>query len=86
MEQMNNRFEIIGKKNITSNEYAIKWVHEMAAMCKPDKIQWLNGSEEEEKGLVKEALRVGDLIELNQKKMPGCYLHRSAINDVARTE
>ncbi len=58
----------------------------MALMCKPDKIQWLDGSEKEEKELIKEALRVGDLIELNQKKMPGCYLHRSAHNDVARAE
>mgnify|MGYP001610667193 CR=1 FL=1 len=86
MEQMNNEFEIIGKENIPSNGHVVKWVKEMAAMCNPDKIQWLNGSEEEEKGLIKEALRAGDLIELNQKKMPGCYLHRSAINDVARTE
>ena len=86
MEQINNGFKIIGKENIPSNEHAVNWVNEMAAMCKPDKIQWLNGSEEEEKELVKEALRAGDLIELNQKKMPGCYLHRSAQNDVARTE
>ena len=86
MKQINNGFEVIGKENIPSNEYVVNWVKEMAAMCKPDKIQWLNGSEEEEKELVKEALRVGDLIELNQKKMPGCYLHRSTLNDVARTE
>jgi len=86
MEQKNYMFEILGKENIPSNEHAIKWINEMALMCKPQKIQWLNGSVEEEKGLIKEALRAGDLIELNQKKMPGCYLHRSAINDVARTE
>src|SRR3989338_6461889 len=86
MGQINTEFEVIGKENIPSNEHVVKWAHEMAAMCKPDKIRWLNGSEVEEKELIKEALRVEDLIELNQKKMPGCYLHRSAINDVARTE
>lgn len=58
----------------------------MAAMCKPDQIQWLDGSEQEEKKLIKEALKIGDLIKLNQEKMPGCYLHRSAHNDVARAE
>jgi phosphoenolpyruvate carboxykinase (GTP) len=58
----------------------------MASMCKPDKIQWLNGSKEEEEELIKQALKTGELIELNQKKMPGCYLHRSAHNDVARAE
>ncbi len=78
--------EIINKEKMPSNEHVIKWVNEMAAMCKPDKIQYLDASEEEEKELIEEALRVGDLIKLNQEKMPGCYLHRSAQNDVARTE
>ena len=54
MEQMNNGFEIIGKENIPSNGHAVNWVNEMKDMCKPDKIQWLNGSEEEEKEWVKE--------------------------------
>lgn len=70
----------------TKNKHVLNWVNKMALMCKPDKIQWLDGSKKEEKELIKEALRVGDLIELNQKKMPGCYLHRSAHNDVARAE
>ncbi len=70
----------------TKNKHVLDWISKMALMCKPDKIQWLDGSEKEEKELIKEALRVGDLIELNQKKMPGCYLHRSAHNDVARAE
>jgi phosphoenolpyruvate carboxykinase (GTP) len=78
--------EIINKEKMPSNEHVIKWVNEMAAMCKPDKIQYLDASEEEEKELIEEALRVGDLIKLSQEKMPGCYLHRSAQNDVARTE
>ena len=86
MEQISNKFEIIGKENISSNKYVAKWVNEMASMCSPDKIWWLNGSEEEEKELIKEALRTGDLIELNHKKMPGCYLHRSKQDDVARAE
>ncbi len=80
------KIENINERNMPSNEHAPKWVNEMASMCKPDKIQWLDGSEQEERELIKEALRVGDLIELDQKKMPGCYLHRSAHNDVARAE
>lgn len=70
----------------TKNQHVLNWVNKMARMCKPDKIQWLDGSEQEEKELIKEALRIGDLIQLNQKKLPGCYLHRSAHNDVARAE
>lgn len=73
-------------KNKPTNKYVLRWVEKMAKMCKPDNIQWLNGSKEEEKELIEEALKIGDLIKLDQKKLPGCYLHRSAHNDVARVE
>jgi phosphoenolpyruvate carboxykinase (GTP) len=62
------------------------WVERMAAMCQPDQIHWCDGSEEERERLTAEALKTGELIELNQKKLPGCYMHRTARNDVARTE
>jgi phosphoenolpyruvate carboxykinase (GTP) len=78
--------EEINIKNKPANKYALRWVYKMAVMCKPNKIQWLNGSKEEEKELIEDALKSGDLIKLDQKKMPGCYLHRSAHNDVARAE
>ena len=58
----------------------------MAALCQPDNIFWCDGSEEEKEELTQIAFRCGDLIPLNQEKLPGCYLHRSALNDVARTE
>ena len=31
-------------------------------------------------------METGELIKLNEEKLPGCYLHRTAINDVARVE
>ena len=62
------------------------WVDRMAAMCRPDEIHWCDGSEEERQRLTAKAVAQGELIELNQRKMPGCYLHRTAANDVARTE
>ncbi len=62
------------------------WVKKMADMCTPDKIVWIDGSEEEKKKLEKEALYTGELTELDQTKLPGCFYHRTAINDVARTE
>jgi phosphoenolpyruvate carboxykinase (GTP) len=62
------------------------WVERMAAMCQPDQIYWCDGSEEERERLTAEAIKAGELIKLNQKKMPGCYLHRTVRNDVARTE
>lgn len=63
-----------------------KWVHEMAKMCKPERIVWIDGSEDEKKRLEHEACSTGEIIRLNQKKLPGCVYHRTALNDVARTE
>ena len=58
----------------------------MAAMCQPDDIFWCDGSEDEKEKLIEIAVKTGDLMPLNEKQLPGCYLHRSALNDVARTE
>ncbi len=58
----------------------------MAAMCQPDQIHWCDGSEDERNQLTAQAVKTGELLELNQEELPGCYLHRTAANDVARTE
>ncbi|MEE9143840.1 MAG: phosphoenolpyruvate carboxykinase (GTP) [Candidatus Binatia bacterium] len=68
------------------NESVQRWVNEAAAMCRPDDVVWCDGSETERERLLEAAVRAGDLIPLNQRELPGCYLHRSASNDVARTE
>ncbi|HTI39760.1 MAG TPA: phosphoenolpyruvate carboxykinase (GTP) [Vicinamibacterales bacterium] len=64
----------------------LKWIEEVAAITTPDRILICDGSETERAQIVKECLATGELIELNQTKMPRCYLHRSAPHDVARTE
>lgn len=69
-----------------SNKAVQKWVEEMAKLTKPDNIVWIDGSEEEKERLEKEALETGEIIQLNQEKLPGCFLHRTAVNDVARVE
>jgi phosphoenolpyruvate carboxykinase (GTP) len=58
----------------------------MAEMCKPDRIYWCDGSDSEKEQLRAQAVSTGELIVLNQSKLPGCVLHRTAENDVARTE
>lgn len=63
-----------------------EWVAEMAALCQPDRIVWIDGSDEEKERLTAEAIETGELVALNQEKLPGCYYHRTATNDVARTE
>ena len=63
-----------------------KWVAECAGLLEPARIHVLDGSEGERQELLEEAVREGVLIRLNQEKLPGCFLHRSHPNDVARTE
>src|SRR3954466_6097493 len=63
-----------------------KWVDEVSKVTTPDQIVYCDGSERERDELTKACLATGELIELNQQKLPGCYLHRSAAHDVARTE
>ena len=63
-----------------------KWVSEMEALTRPPAVVYCDGSEDEKARLISECLATGELIELNQEKLPGCYLHRSAPHDVARTE
>jgi phosphoenolpyruvate carboxykinase (GTP) len=63
-----------------------KWVGEIEALARPSAVVYCDSSEGEKKRLIAECLTTGELIELNQQKLPGCYLHRSASHDVARTE
>ncbi|CAN5503401.1 phosphoenolpyruvate carboxykinase (GTP) [soil metagenome] len=69
-----------------ANEHVRKFVNEGVTLCTPDQVYWCNGTEYERKRLLSDAVREGVLLELNPQKLPGCYLHRSNPNDVARTE
>jgi phosphoenolpyruvate carboxykinase (GTP) len=71
---------------LTHNKHLLGWVRESAALLKPDRVVWCDGSEAEKERLTKHAVDTGVLIPLNAKKRPGCYLHRSNPNDVARVE
>ena len=71
---------------LTKNEAVLQWMEEMAAMTQPDKIVWITGEEEQLEALRKQAVEEGILIKLNEYKLPGCYLHRTDPDDVARVE
>jgi phosphoenolpyruvate carboxykinase (GTP) len=80
-----NQNPALGSCN-TANSHVIAYVEKTAALCQPDSIHWCDGSEAEKERLTSEAVRLGLLIPLNPQKLPGCYLHRSHSNDVARVE
>ena len=74
------------KNSPTNNKYILSWIEEMAEMCRPDSIVWIDGTDAQTESLRAEACSTGEIIKLDQEKLPGCYLHRTAINDVARVE
>ncbi|MBQ3184112.1 MAG: phosphoenolpyruvate carboxykinase, partial [Clostridia bacterium] len=71
---------------MTNNKHVLSWIDEMAAMTQPDNIVWIDGSEEQRLALLDQAFETGEMIKLNQELLPNCYLHRTAVNDVARVE
>jgi len=73
-------------KPLPENKHLQQWVDEMVKLTKPDRVVWCDGSEEENARLTQEAVNQKILEPLNQEKLPGCYLHRSNPNDVARVE
>ena len=73
-------------KALTDSKLILDWIEEMANMVNPDKIVWIDGSEEQTQALRDEACSTGELEKLNEEILPNCYLHRTAINDVARVE
>lgn len=73
-------------KALTDSKLILDWIEDMAKLTQPDKIVWIDGSEEQTEALRQEAVSTGELTKLNQEKLPNCYLHRTAVNDVARVE
>ncbi|MBR3964323.1 MAG: phosphoenolpyruvate carboxykinase (GTP) [Clostridia bacterium] len=71
---------------MTNNKFVLNWIDEMAAMTKPDKIVWIDGSDAQAEALRAEACSTGEMFKLNEELLPNCYLHRTAVNDVARVE
>ena len=77
--------------SLTKNPNVNKWVDEMVALTKPDKVVWIDGSQAQLDALTDEvcALPEGNrdkMYRLNEEKLPGCLYHRTLPNDVARVE
>ncbi len=70
----------------TENKALLAWIDEMAALTAPDKIVWVTEGEAQIEALKEEAVASGLMERLNEEKLPGCLLHRTKPNDVARVE
>ena len=68
------------------NESVLNWVTEMRELLNPDEVLFIDGTETQLEKLRDLACQTGEIIKLNEEKLPGCYLHRTAVNDVARVE
>ncbi len=71
---------------LTKNKSILEWIDKQVELVKPDKIVWIDGSEEQTEALRAEACSTGEIVKLNQDLLPDCYYHRTAVNDVARVE
>ena len=70
----------------TTNPTVLAWIEDMKALLTPDNVVVIDGSEEQLEALRAEAVSTGEMIKLNEEKLPGCYYHRTKPNDVARVE
>jgi len=71
---------------LSANKHLLRWVEKMVALCQPEAVHWIDGSQEEYDALCAGMVKSGTFIKLNQKKWPGCHLARSDASDVARVE
>ena len=74
------------EKPLSTNLHLIKWVKKMVALCQPDGVHWVDGSQQEYDALCARLVAGGTFVRLDEKKWPGCYLARSDPSDVARVE
>ena len=71
---------------MTTNKTVLAWIDEIKKLVNPADVMWIDGSDKQRDELRELAVSTGELEKLNEEKLPGCYLHRTQPNDVARVE
>ncbi len=71
---------------LTTNKSVLDWIEDQKKLVTPDRVVWIDDSDEQRESLRAEACSTGEMTKLNQDLLPDCYLHRTAVNDVARVE
>ena len=77
---------VSSSKVLSKNVHLRRWVDKMVALCKPDRVHWVDGSKGEYDRLCDQMVDAGTFIRLNQKTWPGCFYAKSDPDDVARVE
>lgn len=72
--------------SFVKHQKIIDWVTDIAALTKPDHIEWCDGSDEENQRLLDLMVNNGMMVKLNPEKRPDSYLTCSDPSDVARVE
>ncbi len=71
---------------LTRNSKVNAFINESVELAQPDAVVLITGDESQLNELRTQAVKSGELIKLNDELLPGCYLHRTKVNDVARVE
>jgi phosphoenolpyruvate carboxykinase (GTP) len=86
LTELEQRLRISEVAPPTTNKKLLAWVEQVRALCKPARIHWCTGSEEEYEEMCHELVKSGGFVKLNDKLRPNSYLARSDPRDVARVE
>ncbi|MDR1905892.1 MAG: phosphoenolpyruvate carboxykinase (GTP) [Clostridiales bacterium] len=73
-------------KELTTNKKVLEFIEASVKLTKPDNVVWIDGCKAQLDELTAKSVQSGELIKLNEELLPGCYLHRTKVNDVARVE
>ena len=70
----------------TKNQKLLAWVREVAALTKPDRVEWADGSQAEWDRLTQLLVDKGTFVKLDETKRPNSFYATSDPSDVARVE